>query len=783
MKSPETRKPRPASKPDSDAPSFDQREQSVQQQFNAQNLHLHHPAPPTPSELPPFPRTASERLAAIEREFALSLKDLRAHYILPDLQDFNPPDELNSPSLIVSRQPAFQVFDAFVARPNLSETGQRCLFILGDAGMGKTSLLLMLAFRHLREHLPAGQDCVLLKLGPETLARLDQIPEPGRTVLLLDSLDEDPAAHDHAQGAEGRLLEILPRLAPFYRVVLTCRSQFFPETSPHLTTLAGHFVVGSFECPLKYLALFNDTQVEAYLRQKYDRSQILRLVRALTGGEVPKLAQAREAAQAMESLRLRPLLLSRIDDFVNDDDRRCVDFHNSYAVYHRLVDQWLMRDAQKHAGLSAAESWRVAVLLALHLTRLGVRKLGRDALAQVPGLEEIPRFKLEARSLLNRNKDREYQFAHNTIQEFLFAHAILAPALATQSRGDESLSVPALAGSAGDRLKPGLQTTNFDVAGLTLSRETWRFVQHGQKFLGLAALDLRGARIGFLEPLIGFALTRYGIELLPIAPGEFLMGSPENEPGRSGDETQHQVRLTQPFWMGRYPVTQAEFEAVMGENPSHFKGARRPVENVDWHQAMAFCAKLTERAREAGCLPEGFVFRLPTEAEWEYACRAGTTSAFNDGSACTQPEGKDPALDRLGWVNKNSGKETHPVGEKLPNAWGLHDLHGNVWEWCLDGKRDYTAEAQTDPFGPVEEGAFRVVRGGSWYSRARDCRAAIRFRSHPEYRDGLLGLRLSAGQEPGRGAPSGGRRGAPVPEAPAARPASRASRPVPKTEI
>ena len=126
----------------------------------------------------------------------------------------------------------------------------------------KTSLLLMLAFRHLSSAQPDGQECVLLKLGPDTLDRIAAVPNPARTVLLLGSLDEDPAAHSHARGPEGRLLELLPRLVQFHRIILTCRTQFFPETSVHLTTLAGHFVVGPYECPLKYLSLFSDTQVE-----------------------------------------------------------------------------------------------------------------------------------------------------------------------------------------------------------------------------------------------------------------------------------------------------------------------------------------------------------------------------------------------------------------------------------------------------------------------------------------------------------------------------------------
>jgi sulfatase modifying factor 1 len=264
-----------------------------------------------------------------------------------------------------------------------------------------------------------------------------------------------------------------------------------------------------------------------------------------------------------------------------------------------------------------------------------------------------------------------------------------------------------------------------------------------------------------------------------ISPDSFTMGSPQNETGRYDDELSHTVILTQGFWLGRYPVTQEEFEAVMGKNPSHFKGPRRPVENVEWDEAVAYCRRLTEMARELHAMEEGHGFRLPTEAEWEYACRAGTINAFNNDSECTQPTGHDPALDKLGWFDQNSRNETHPVGEKQGNAWGLHDMHGNVWEWCEDrGDWNYqesrvvTNTYREGVVNPVcLEGAWRVVRGGSCWNDAGSCRSAVRNLGEPGNRDVSLGFRLAAGlisQEPVSGAPGpeAGGADAPVPEAP-----------------
>ena len=236
------------------------------------------------------------------------------------------------------------------------------------------------------------------------------------------------------------------------------------------------------------------------------------------------------------------------------------------------------------------------------------------------------------------------------------------------------------------------------------------------------------------------------LDLNWIEPGTFLMGSPEDELGRSGDETRHQVTLTQGYWMGKYEITQAQYEAVMGENPSRFTGADRPVENVSWNDAMTFCAKLTAIEQAAGLLPEGYMYTLPTEAQWEYACRAGTTTAFNNGTNIeTEDEiyGKCPNLDEVGWYKYNSD-DTHPAGQKKPNAWGLYDMHGNVWEWCLDRKSKYPTEAVTDPVGEGTDD-YRARRGGSYdyYNcEAKDCRSAARKTGSISMTNSDLGFRV-----------------------------------------
>lgn len=223
------------------------------------------------------------------------------------------------------------------------------------------------------------------------------------------------------------------------------------------------------------------------------------------------------------------------------------------------------------------------------------------------------------------------------------------------------------------------------------------------------------------------------LELIWVEPGTFTMGSPADEPERNKAEgPRMRVTLSKGFWLGKTEVTQAQYEAVTGSNPSSFKavGPQAPVERVSWLDAMAFCRKLTERERAAGRLPEGNTFTLPTEAQWEYAHRAGTTGAYTG----------EP--DAIAWYDRNSGATTHPVATKAPNAWGFHDMAGNVLEWCLDWYGDYPGGDVTDPAGP-RRGYYRMARGGSWRTDAKLGRAAARSGGSEARVDYTMGFRVA----------------------------------------
>ncbi|MGB0597936.1 MAG: SUMF1/EgtB/PvdO family nonheme iron enzyme [Rubripirellula sp.] len=219
-----------------------------------------------------------------------------------------------------------------------------------------------------------------------------------------------------------------------------------------------------------------------------------------------------------------------------------------------------------------------------------------------------------------------------------------------------------------------------------------------------------------------------GMKLRVIPPGTFMMGSEALD----REKPIHEVTLTKPFMIGVHEVTQADYQQVMGVNPSQFKGVRNPVEKVSWNDATEFCRRLSLLPREKLARR---VYRLPTEAEWEFACRAGTTTMYSFGDA-------ESLLNRYGWTKDNGGRATHPVGSKLANPFGLYDMHGNVWEWCSDRYGDYPSDAVTDPAG-VSSGLGRVLRGGSWFNTAGDCWSANRFRFDPSYRNNCGGFRVT----------------------------------------
>jgi len=222
------------------------------------------------------------------------------------------------------------------------------------------------------------------------------------------------------------------------------------------------------------------------------------------------------------------------------------------------------------------------------------------------------------------------------------------------------------------------------------------------------------------------------MEFVLVPGGSFMMGSPENEQGRSEDEGPRQTVHIDAFYLGKYEVTQAQWEAVMGEEPSHFKsGPDYPVENVSWNDVQKFLKRLNKKTERP--------YRLPTEAEWEYACRTGRQTRFCFGN-------DNNTLKQYGWFEVNADGETHPVGTLRPNRWKLYDMHGNVSELVADGRRGYIEREVRNPMGPT--GSFRALhRGGSWLYPAYMCRSSKRISAKKDFRSHIIGFRLAVERE------------------------------------
>jgi formylglycine-generating enzyme required for sulfatase activity len=263
-----------------------------------------------------------------------------------------------------------------------------------------------------------------------------------------------------------------------------------------------------------------------------------------------------------------------------------------------------------------------------------------------------------------------------------------------------------------------------------------------------------------MEKFISVKLERnLSLTLALIPSGTFLMGSPETEKGRGDDETLHKVTISTPFYIGICQITQKQWRTVMRKNPSRFKynpihGLSRdyyddlPVERITWNEAQTFCNKLSELPAEKKA---NHIYRLPTEAEWEYACRAGTNTAFSCG---------DKLNLQFAWFDENSKEEPHGVDHSIPNEWELYGMHGNVYEWCLDWYDNYPEGPVIDPMGPKSiqedpEIACRVVRGGCYDDTADMCRSAQRSGRRPSERDYYVGFRVALSFSQGVGLANG----------------------------
>ncbi len=353
-------------------------------------------------------------------------------------------------------------------------------------------------------------------------------------------------------------------------------------------------------------------------------------------------------------------------------------------------------------------------------------------------------------SLLLSSQDGEFSMADEKRRHTFFARALVG-VLGKRLAGADAVTLAAL----GRAVDADLQVLLFEVGIHQRPRwigqdpETQTVLPGRVRPTGSAANEAAPAKSATAVSGRPWLVGGVELELLPVAPGTFTMGSAHGDPD---ERPEHEVHLTKAYWLGRYEVTQKQYEKVMGANPSKFVGERLPVHRVTWNDAGEFCRKLSEQEKAAGRLPDGYAYRLPTEAEWEYAARAGSETEFcfandpeqlrefgNCRTATALPgQPPDPATEKDGFVTPA------PVGSYKPNAWGLCDMHGNVWEWAWDGYERYKKGAVTDPAAPDGVEYFmRTARGGGWDDLPAMCRSASRAGATPVYVSLGLGFRVA----------------------------------------
>jgi formylglycine-generating enzyme required for sulfatase activity len=635
---------------------------------------------------------------------------LAKYYVQPNCQNHNPAEYDEDEVRAAVWRPVFETLNEFLNGEIKVRDGRSQMFVLSDAGMGKTSLLLMLRLHQLTAFWPPGYECELLKLGEDTLQRIEAIPveKRGQTVLLLDALDEDVTARGREQ-IKGRLLELLQASKHFYRVLISCRTQFFPEKELDPFGRPGQVVLEGFQCPMIFLSLFSNEQVAEFLERRFP----LRWYHWFRPFETQRLKSQRRHAdkliEQMGSLKMRPMLLAHVEDLLETDADQQWD---SYTIYRALVDVWLNRERvklleQRQGDEPIPEQEQLlhaCIRVAEAMQRQGRREVSerelRDLIAADRYIAYLEEFHFGGRALLNRNSRNDYRFSHYTVQEFLVAHGIATG----QIRKVDNLRIS-------DRLGEFLKLSGR----MELETVASAYRRYFDEYRVLRDTLSDGSQ---------------GPEMVKLEKGTFRMGG-----NRDKDERPvHEVAL-HAFALGRYPVTFEEYDRfcdATGRDKPGDKGwgrGRRPVINVSWEDAHAYAQWLSAET--------GVQYRLPSEAEWEYACRAGSAAAYCFGD-------DEGLLGNYAWYDENSGEKTHPVGEKWPNSWGLYDMHGNVWEWVQDwfDEKYYGKSPGENPQGP-EKGSVRVVRGGSWSNPARHARSALRHRYDPGNRNSNLGFRLA----------------------------------------
>ncbi len=627
---------------------------------------------------------------------------------------------------------------------NEKRESEKFYIVLADSGMGKTTFMINLYLRyHSIFNFRSKYKMKLFPFGEKDIIKhIKEIkPEEARnTILLLDAFDEykallppeEPDGLTDDERFRKLLDEIIDSVRNFREVVITSRTQYFPgqEDNPYELKIPRYGSSGYHTLGKIYLSPFEEKDIHRYLNKKYG---IFKLWNR------NKKQAALSVVKSSPKLMVRPMLLSYIDYLVDDDQK----FSNTYEIYETLIEKWIEREGNKRKHKKEDRekfkenlyqySQQVALEIYKQLRESDMLYLKRDDAIVVASDNKIDLkdYEITGQSLLTRDAEGNWKFAHKSIFEFFIA-------------------------------REAVENTKF-----------W----HELNLQGLDMAEQFCLENGLPNPNL----------FILIHGDQFLMGSPESEVSRRDEETQHLVRLDD-FYMAKYPITVAQFETFIADRNyktdadrnyktdadrnyktdadkkggSYIwtgkdykkksgvnwkcdvsgdiqKNKQHPVIHISWNDASEYCKWLSKKSNK---------FRLPTEAEWEYACRAGTITPFNTGENLTTDQANYNG--NYPYNNLPTGKyveKTISVGSYPSNEWGLYDMHGNVFEWCSDWYgSDFYKECKEkgivkNPIGP-EIGSDRVLRGGSWYDGAEGCRSANRSGATPVIRSFNIGFRL-----------------------------------------
>lgn len=663
----------------------------------------------------------AQELDRLADDFADPL-ELTRFYVEPCLQAHRP---LSGRRVIFPDpcQPAFSLLNTFfVGGPPAQRDGSHQLILLGEPGAGKSALLLMIRLMCLAGFWPGKYHCLLLKLDEQTLDRIAAVDNKAKTVLFLDALNEDKQARPRPLE---RLLPLLRAGEPFYRVIISCRSHFFPAITPNSTGRLRIRALSGYNCPVLYLAPFAAHQVRRILHKRLARNTE-NYIGFRRFGVDRQRKKAAQLVSGLEELGRRPLILQHIAALLKIDGHRT---RTAYTIYESLIQHWSERQAAALNGNGCRcppkrfELFNGYVRLARRMEEQGTREIGEKETQEIfcEKAEICPFAHCSPDPALLRLTSRHtYRFTHPTYREFLLAHALIY----------DSRPFPAL-----------LRATDQIVRFLDLAHGITDYMNR----LNLAEFNpfryVENYRTMFSwQDRLGRLRNRVlkGPEMIMLPGGRFRMGDIQG--GGPGDARPvHEAELDN-FALSRYPVTFEEYDLycmATGQRRPTDNGwgrGRRPVVDVSWQDANNYCDWLS--------MVTGRPYRLPTEAEWEYGCRAGTETVYFFGNDAR-------SLHEYAWYADNAGNTTHPVGQKKANAWGLYDLYGNVWEWCADSyKKDYYTELpMNNPAGAEQGGVGRVLRGGSWDSGEHFIRSCFRFRLSPGLRIIRVGFRVAQGYQ------------------------------------